>query len=252
MPARCRTWTDGNSNWNNGANWNSGVPNSTTSACITDGTSTVTLDSGQVLNTLDLQIGSGNTVTSGLNMDFFVYGTQIINDGQFIMNGGSGTNTFLGLENNVTLSGTGTLTLTVGGGGGSTYLQQQVGGVTLTNQSTIQGAGVIGNGGLALNNAGTINANSATQALLLNGSGGPPTAACMEASSGGYLQLQSITVNNAGGNITANSGSTVQLLNSVIQGGTLNNNGGTLGAPTGYTASLTRGDDQRHLSQRPQ
>src|SRR5664279_4851342 len=61
------TWNDGNSNWNNGANWIGGVPNSTTSACITDGTSTVTLDGGQSLSTLDLQIGSGNTVTSGLN-----------------------------------------------------------------------------------------------------------------------------------------------------------------------------------------
>ena len=59
------TWTDGNSNWLNALNWNNGVPNSTTSACITDGTSTVTLDTNQTLSTLDLQIGSGNTLTSG-------------------------------------------------------------------------------------------------------------------------------------------------------------------------------------------
>jgi len=57
------TWTDGNSNWLNAGNWSSGVPNSTTSACITDGTSTVTLDSNQAVSTLDLQIGAGNTLT---------------------------------------------------------------------------------------------------------------------------------------------------------------------------------------------
>ena len=54
----------------------------------------------------------------------------------------------------------------------------------------------------------------------------------LEATSGGILQVNGVTVNNAGGNITANSGSTVQLFsNAVIQGGTLNNNGGTLGTP---------------------
>src|SRR5271167_881313 len=231
------TWIDGNSNWLGAGNWNSGVPNSTTSACITDGTSTVTLDSNQVLSTLDLQIGAGNTLTSGSNLDLFVYGTQIINNGQFILNGGGGANDFLGLENNVTLSGAGVLTLTVAGGGGSAYIQQQVGGLTLTNQSTIQGAGIFGNGGLALNNSGTVNANSSGQTLLLDGSGGTTNSGLMEASNGGVLQIDGITVNNAGGNITANSGSTVQLFGStVIQGGTLNNNGGTLGTPAGNVA----------------
>src|SRR5271157_2316811 len=62
------TWTDGNSNWLNGGNWNSGAPNSATSACITDGTSTVTLDSNSVLSVDDLQLASGNTLTSGSNI----------------------------------------------------------------------------------------------------------------------------------------------------------------------------------------
>ena len=135
------TWTDGSSNWLNATNWNNGVPNSTTSACITDGTSTVTLDANQTLSTLDLQIGSGNTLTSGTNVELNVYGTQIINNGQFLLNGGSGANAVLQLENNVTLSGTGALTLTIAGGGGSAYIELGVGGVTLTNQSTIQGSG---------------------------------------------------------------------------------------------------------------
>ena len=73
--------------------------------------------------------------------------------------------------------------------------------------------------------------------LLLDG--GPITnAGLLEATSGGSLQLNGVTVNNAGGNITANSGSTVQLFGkAVIQGGTLNNNGGTLGT-SGKEATL--------------
>ena len=61
-------------------------------------------------------------------MELNVFGTQIINNGQFVLNGGDGANTVLQLENNVTLSGTGALTLTVAGGGGSAYIDQGVGG----------------------------------------------------------------------------------------------------------------------------
>ena len=234
------TWTDGNSNWLNALNWNNGVPNSTTSACITDGTSTVTLDTNQTLSTLDLQIGSGNTLTSGLNMELNVFGTQIINNGQFLLNGGGGTNSVLQLENNVTLSGTGALTLTVAGGGGSSYIELGVSGVTLTNQSTIQGTGVIGNNGLSLINSGTVDANVSGQALnlltmssALNNAGG-----LLRASNGGILAINGITV-AGGGTITARTGGVVQLFgNTTVQGGTLNNLGGTLGTPINSVATL--------------
>jgi len=234
------TWTDGNSNWLNAGNWNSGVPNSTTSACINDGTSTVTLDANQVLNTLDLQIGSGNTLTSGLNMDLFVFGTQIINNGQFLMNGGGGANTFLALQNNVTLSGTGALTLTTAGGGGTSFIEQAFGGLTLTNQSTIQGAGIIGQNGLALVNSGTVNANTSGQVLTLQGTAVTNTG-LMEATNSGVLNINGVAVNNAGGTISANgAGAFVQLFgNTTIQGGTLNNNGGAFfGTPQGNVAVL--------------
>jgi hypothetical protein len=84
------TWTDGNSNWNGDGNWNAGVPNSTTSACITNGTSTVTLDANSNSYVEDLELGNGNTLTSGLNIVLLVYGTQMINNGQIMLNGGSG------------------------------------------------------------------------------------------------------------------------------------------------------------------
>src|SRR5208282_195180 len=54
------------------------------------------------------------------------------------------------------------------------------------------------------------------------------------------LNIDGITVNNAGGNITANAGATVQIFaNATIQGGTLNNNGGAFfGTPSGQAAFL--------------
>ncbi len=238
------TWTDGNSNWNNNANWNNGVlnsiPNSTTSACITDGTSTVTLDSNQNLSVDDLQIGSGNTLTSGTNLNLNVFGTQIINNGQFILNGGGGANDILLLQNNVTLSGNGTLTLNTTGGGGAAFIEQAAGGLTLTNQSTIQGAGIIGNNGLSLINSGIVDANQSGQTLdLISMSSGINNAGgLLRASNGGILTLNGLTV-SGGGTITARTGGIVQLVgNTAIQGGTLNNLGSTLGTTQNNTVFL--------------
>ena len=66
---------------------------------------------------------------------------------------------------------------------------------------------MIGNNGLTLINQATIIANSTggplTTALLLDG--GPITnQGLMEATNSGILQLEGVTVNNNGGNITAN------------------------------------------------
>ncbi len=94
-----------------------------------------------------------------------IYGTQIINDGQINVNSGGGQNALLELANNVTLSGAGTLTLANTGGGGTAIIYQAVAGLTLTNQSTIHGAGTIGFNGLSLINQGTVDANASGQTL---------------------------------------------------------------------------------------
>ncbi len=228
-------WKDNNSTWSTPGNWDNGLPNSSTDAVINLNNSTVTLDiTGNVLN---LTIGSGNALTTNTGVALNVFG-NIANAGQITFNGGGGSNTSLVLNNNLTLSGGGMLTLSIAGGGGGTFIQQAVGGLTLTNQSTIEGSGIIGNGGLTLSNSGTINANVSGQALNLNGSGGITNTSLLEASSGGFLQLSNTTVTNTGGNITANSGSNVQLLESTIQGGTLTNNGTFFGTPSGHSASL--------------
>jgi hypothetical protein len=153
------TWALGaNGNWSTPAtNWSpSGAPNSSSNnVCITDGTSTVTLDTSPSI--ASLQLASGNTLNVG-NNDFSVYGPQIINAGQINLNAGSGDSVLI-LYGNTTLSGTGVLTLSANTAGNA-IIEQGTSGLTLTNQSTIQGEGIIGNNGLALINSGTINANS--------------------------------------------------------------------------------------------
>ncbi len=238
-PPTPATWVDGTGVWSNPGNWDIGaVPSGNYNVFITDGTSAVTGDGN--FSVVNLTLATGNSLTFDLNTQFNVSGPTVSNAGAITLNGGSGTNSYLILNGNTTLQGGGTITLSPGGGGGSTYIEQGVGGVTLTNvDNTIMGNGIIGNSGLALSNAGTINANVSGQALILNGSGGITNTKLIEATSGGVLQLNGVTVNNAGGNITANSG-TVQLFGStVIQGGTLNAlNGGVLGTPQGNIAYL--------------
>src|ERR1022692_167377 len=240
-------WTlAGSGNWNTSGDWSGGVPNSaTTSACIINGTAgtptAVTLNVSATVD--DLQLGSFDTLSTNTNTELAVAGTQIINDGAIALNGGSGYNTILQLGSNVTLSGVGTLTLSTATGGGQAIIDQAVGGLTLTNaNNTIQGNGIIGLNGLSLVNqsGGSVNANVSGATLALSSmSSGVTNGGLLEATSGGILQLDGVTVNNAGGNITANSGTTVQLFgNTVIQGGTLNNLGGTLGTPANNAATL--------------
>ena len=162
------TWIDGNSNWNNGGNWNNGVPNSaTTSACIADGTSTVSLDIAA--NVDDLQLASGNTLNFNPGAQLTINGTQIINAGAINVNGGGGSSATLWLPTSVTLSGGGTLTLsTTATGGGNAYLYLESGSTLDNVNNTIQGEGIIYNNGTTVKNesGGIINANSTGSPLI--------------------------------------------------------------------------------------
>jgi len=238
-------WSDDNSNWNNAVNWSTGtVPNGTgTNVCITSGTAgtpvTVTMDSFFGPSVDNLQVGSNNTLSFNIDSSLTVVGPQIINGGDIVINGGDGLHTYLVLDNTSTaLSGGGTVTLTTVPVGGASVIEQGVAGVTLTNvDNTIQGTGVIGNGGLALNNEGIIDPGLGGT-LFLNGTGGITNTNLLEATNTGTLEI-STTVNNAAGTITANGG-TVVLLLATIQGGTLTTvNGGTLETASGVGGAAT-------------
>lgn len=117
-------------------------------------------------------------------------------------------------------------------------------GFTLTNQSTIQGSGLIGsNAGpvyqnLSLNNSGTIDGNAAVSALVIGGDGSSIiNSGTFEATGGGTLTLQpTAAINNAGGFITANAG-TVNV-GATIQGGTLTTSNGGVMQTTAAGATL--------------
>ncbi len=220
-------------------------PTAATNTCITDGSSTVTLDIAANVN--DLQLASGNTLDFNGNTSLTVNGSQILNAGVININGGGNTNSYLYLPTNVTLSGGGTINLstTTTGGGGNAYLELTSGSTLDNVDNTIAGEGILYNNGTTINNhaGGIINANSAGSPLvnyLALEYGTFSNAGLMEATNNGSLQLYNTSVNNAGGNITANgSGASVYIQSTTVAGGTLNSiSGGFIGSPTGYTATL--------------
>jgi len=233
----------GSSNWNTAGNWNpSGVPNSaSTSACILNGTATtVTQDISATVDDLTLNTGNALDISNGLTLA--VAGTSISNAGTITLNGGAGSNGFINIGNNVTLSGGGTVTLATATGGGDAIIQQSVGGLTLTNKdNTIQGNGAIGWNGLALVNqsGGTIDATTASgQITTLGLNGGAITNAGLMEATSGVLQIQNAVANT--GNITANGGTVQLFTGSSITGGTLNTKGGgTMETVAGNSTTLS-------------
>ncbi len=151
---------------------------------------------------LDGSTGAGavtinGTYTSDLNSTTDLLGT-IKNQGSILVNGGSGNNTVLLIDSsNVLLQGGGTVTLSTAGGGGSAYIYQSGGGLTLENvDNTIQGAGIIGNNGLSLQNdlGGTVLANAAGQTLSITGAGTVTNNGTFQANSGSVLLVGSCFV----------------------------------------------------------
>ena len=95
--------------------------------------------------------------------------------------------------------------------------------------TTIRGAGIIGGGGLVVDNRGVIDANAVGYRLCLVPSGTIwENTGTMQASGGGILRLEGGTFNNAGV-IQAMAGSTVELVGATITGGTVRND-----APTAW------------------
>lgn len=233
--------TAGAGDFNTAINWSSGVPNSGVDAAISNGTSgtpTIVNLSGAG-NTRNLTLAADNTLSVADGAHLSVFGSSIANSGGINVNAGANA-TYFGIQNDVTLTGTGTVTLSMSGGGAA-ILRQDAGGHTLTNHSnTIQGVGTIGAGSLALINetAGTINANASGRVLALNSAAatGVTNQGLLEGTGGGILAIQT-GVNNTGGQIVANGGTVV--ISSTISGGTLSSTaGGFLGTATNETAAL--------------
>jgi len=238
----------GTGNWSSASNWSNGVPTSSTNALIDNnnanmqGVSNVTLDIGGA-QTSNLTVDSDDSLSfnNGTNL---TVNTGIANAGKMSINStGNSTALYIG-GSNVTLSGGGTLTM---GNNGNNFILGSAGGNTLTNvNNTIQGAGNIGDGRMALVNqtSGVIDANQPT-ALVIQTSNGTTNTGTLEATNGATLVLTGASggnFTNTGGTIRAvGSGSTVNLQSGVtITGGTLTtSSGGLIETPGGTGATLS-------------
>src|SRR5713226_1903863 len=160
----------------------------------------------------------------------------ITNNGSIQLNSTGGGSAILDVNGDVTLKGSGTLTM-------SNDANNQIMGygqtspASLTNKITIQGAGDIGGNGIGsgetFNNQATINANQVTPLIVAIGAGTVTNTGMLEATNGAKLSLSgSGTLTNTGGTIHADSGSVVSLESGVtISGGTLTTSGsGTIQA----------------------
>src|ERR1700738_2391242 len=157
-------------------------------------------------NDSNLTMGTGSSINNAgaITLNSIAYGTQLL----------------IGAAN-VTLSGSGTLTMS---NSLANSIQGGAAANQLTNQQTIQGAGNIGNGQMALSNSGTINANQ-TNALTLQISNGATNTGTLEATSGGTLIVNGGTYANAGGTILNNASTLVFQGASTINGGTITQTG---------------------------
>ena len=151
----------------------------------------------------------------------------VTNSGDININGGgSAAATDLEvLSAGATLTGGGTISLS-GSNAGITGFS---GSVLTIGEQTIQGDGSVGRNAVGITNnaSGLIDANLDGEILLIDASAdGLTNAGAIQASDGGTLTINGTVVDNAGGTITAQAGSTVLLDNGVtINGGTVSSVG---------------------------
>jgi hypothetical protein len=213
LSAPSTTWNDGNGSWNVSGNWTSGTPNSSTNACILDGTSKVTLDTVESAN--GFQLASGNILNInvgaglGLNDAGLNYGT--------LNNYGGIGSTALGLIGTFTNSGT---LYDYGGLGFSTIINTSdaaylnsylnfnlLGEDTITNSS-----------GAHLNNYGKITS-------YLNGQISNSSGAYLNNYGTIFLGDFSKTLSNSAGSFLTNFGTITMMDGAINNDGTLTNVG---------------------------
>ncbi len=191
---------------------------------------TVTLTGGTISGGTLTSVGTGifSTPAGGVNP---AWKNLTSNANYLIVPGGSSTllatitnngtiqaQGVLFISGSVTLTGTGSVPMVSTGS-----INSLNGSGALTNQSSITGSGGIGDSGLTVTNQGTINATDTAHPLILSGLSLTNTKT-LEASGGGTLQIAN-TVNNTGGTIEAQTGSTVLLDFGTINGGMLTTSG---------------------------
>jgi len=139
------------------------------------------------------------------------------------------------LSADTTLKGTGTVTLAYNGSGaGVSYVQQTVGGVTLNNEQTIQGQGIIGNGGLSVDNqvGGTVLANVSGGTLNFLNGGALTNEGSIQVAVGSSISDSFASTTNSGSVTVGGGGASLNVTGTYKQtaGTTVISSGGTLSA----------------------
>ena len=243
------SWLGGAGIWSDSTKWSAGVPGSTSNVFIDHGVagaSSVTLNynGAQCAN---LTIDNDDSLTMVDGTIFTLFGPAVTNAGNVLLNS-AGFGTYFNFNGAVTLGGTGTLTMS---NNSANHLMgyAQPSSASVTNNSTIQGAGGIGwNGGLGAGNSftnnGTINANQTTPLTLGVGSGTFTNTGMLEATKGGTLVITGAgALTNTGGTIHADPASIVSLASgATILGGTLTTSGtGTIQANCCFNGGTLNG-----------
>ena len=173
----------------------------------------MTIQSGAILNSVTNlgTIGLPNNTTAELE-------GSIINNGSIQVNS-VGNNTFLFIDGNTTLNGTGTIVLS---NNPNNYVYGVAGTEVLTTSNTIEGAGNLGNGLLGIVNNGTILANDPTELVVRtnasgftnNGTVAVNAGSTLDITGGPFSNFNSGTSTLTGG--TYNVGGTLQFDNANI------------------------------------
>src|SRR5260370_9344490 len=232
--AKHDNWLGGTGFWSDASKWSEGVPTSSKNVLIDNGKSgaspvTINYNGAQCGN---LTVDGDDSLIMVDGTIFTLYGPTISNSGNIFLNS-AGFGVDFNFGGAVTLTGAGTLTMSNSSANAIMGYAQPSPGASLTNKSTIQGAGGIGSqSGNSFINQATVNANQTTPLTISVGSGAVANAGTLEATNGAALALSgSGTVTNTGGTLYADPASIVSLYGITISGGTLTTSGtGTIEA----------------------
>jgi hypothetical protein len=224
------SWTGTTGVWSDTTQWNNGVPTTGEQIVIGTAVANSTDDFNLAIGTLTLS-NSADALTIADGVALNVGGT--INNSGSISLASAGSNTYLQITGNISLTGTGKITL---GSTGPNYITgaSGLGTEILNSANTIQGVGNIGNGAMGFVNSGTVIANSSAGNLFVNVSAANfSNSGTLEAVTGGNLTIQ-----GPANSFTNYNGST-----NTLTSGTYTANGGNIyfaGSASGITTLSAR------------
>ena len=237
-------WAGGTGNWNdpinNLLNWGLLGLLPGISHTVTINSGVVSLNVSSDIAGLTIGSGGGLTILSGQSLTLqSPIGGGTLSNSASIQLASTGSDTKLIVKGGpLMLSGGGTLTL---GNNTHNIVTGHLGTEQFINESTIQGAGQIGAGMLAITNNGTITANQSAGLVLQPNAGGLTNTGIIRATSGGTLTFSGGDISNFGGNVTAETGSTVNFSTIAgLAGGNVTTSGtGTINLSNSFLNSVT-------------